>query len=266
MATLFKDFEYVISRTKDVLPKQENFYRHCHNSYELFFFIEGEANYVVENKLYELTPYSLLFIKPTIYHYLQLKNMKAYYRMVINIMPNTLSNEFFKRFKNKNALYHFNSNSEITKILMSLESKKDIFSTEDYNEFVKIKVNEVLINLLYIKNNTDSKTTYIDDDTLSLILKYINENLYSYLNIDIISKALFLSKSHISHIFSDRMKIGIMQYIKEKKILLAQTLIRAGGNPTEIAKECGFNEYSSFYRLYKLKFGVNPAHDKGNKI
>jgi AraC-like DNA-binding protein len=55
------------------------------------------------------------------------------------------------------------------------------------------------------------------------------------------------------------MKISIMDYIKQKKILLAQDLIANGTKPTLAAQELGFEEYSTFFRLYKKYLGCSPS-------
>ena len=34
----------------------DNYYLHTHNEYEIYMFIEGNSNFVVENKIYELEP------------------------------------------------------------------------------------------------------------------------------------------------------------------------------------------------------------------
>ena len=55
------------------------------------------------------------------------------------------------------------------------------------------------------------------------------------------------------------MKIGLMEYIKRKKILLAGELIASGTKPTAAAQKLGFAEYSTFFRLYKKYLGKTPS-------
>ena len=39
----------------------ENFYLHCHSTYELLFFEKGEANYIIDEKKYKLHKNDLVF-------------------------------------------------------------------------------------------------------------------------------------------------------------------------------------------------------------
>ena len=77
-----------------------------------------------------------------------------------------------------------------------------------------------------------------------------------------LAAAFFVSPSWLTHAFSAKLHIGVMQYVNSKKVLRAQRLIRAGMSPTQAAGECGFAGYSTFFRLYRSILGVSPAQDK----
>ena len=53
-----------------------------------------------------------------------------------------------------------------------------------------------------------------------------------------------------------------MHYIREKKILLADNMIKEGKRPIDVAKECGYENYISFYRAYQLYFNHSPSDNK----
>ena len=63
-------------------------------------------------------------------------------------------------------------------------------------------------------------------------------------------------------IFKNEMGIGIMQYVRNKKVLLANRMIREGEKPTDIYLECGFSNYTSFYRAFYAYFGASPKHQR----
>ena len=56
--------------------------------------------------------------------------------------------------------------------------------------------------------------------------------------------------------------MSIHKYVLEKRLILANKKIRQSVNPTVAASECGFADYSGFYRQYKKMFGVSPAKSK----
>ena len=61
------------------------FQRHFHDDYEILFITEVTGEYTIENHKYNLMPYDLLLIKPTKYHYLQVKEHTHYSRFVFNV-------------------------------------------------------------------------------------------------------------------------------------------------------------------------------------
>ena len=90
------------------------------------------------------------------------------------------------------------------------------------------------------------------------MLEYIKENLTSIHKVEDIASALFFSDSYTRTLFKKEMKIGIMEYVRSKKVLLARRKIRHGASPTEIYAECGFSNYTSFYRAYVSQLGHTP--------
>ena len=55
------------------------------------------------------------------------------------------------------------------------------------------------------------------------------------------------------------MDIGLKNYINNKKILYAQSLLLAGDRPADVCEACGFHDYSTFYRLYRKITGTTPT-------
>ena len=41
---------------------------HCHNFYEIYFFMDGTVDYLVEGRRYTPTPASLLLLSPNVFH------------------------------------------------------------------------------------------------------------------------------------------------------------------------------------------------------
>ena len=57
--------------------------------------------------------------------------------------------------------------------------------------------------------------------------------------------------------------ISFSDYVTRMRINHARELLREGKkNVTEIAMECGFNNISNFYRLYKKHVGKTPKDEK----
>ena len=79
--------------------------------------------------------------------------------------------------------------------------------------------------------------------------------------IEDLCKALHMSRSTIQKIFSDQLHTPIMSYIRVQKIMLAHTMLHDGVNANDTAIQCGFRDYSSFYRAYMKIYKHAPVND-----
>lgn len=253
--------KFLVSHTVTDMPAQNNFYKHCHNDYELFFFVKGDADFVVEGLKYKLVPYTMLFIRPAQYHYLHLNSHLPYDRFVSNFRENDVPQEIYSRVESLSPCYYLKAGDEAVRLYFKLIKYKEIYTPEDYSLLARQILSEILLSLIYKEGSAgkmqstgpesgDNDPTPTDPIVIKTV-EFINKNLTAILDLDIIADAIFVSKSYLSHVFNKHMKTGVMRYVKHKKILFAQSLLQKGVSPTEASQICGFSDYSTFYRLYK---------------
>ena len=100
------------------------------------------------------------------------------------------------------------------------------------------------------------------DHVADLLIDYVNQNLFKTISLQQISDIFFLSQSQINRIFKKSTGSSIGQYIATKRLLTARNRIRMGESAVRVSEECGYKDYSSFYRSYCNKFGCSPQEDK----
>ena len=100
------------------------------------------------------------------------------------------------------------------------------------------------------------------DSTVGAVIRYIDENLTSIRSMDEICHALYISPSHLCKAFQEVLNISPMKYLRLRRLHHAHDLLRSGERPTTLYTECGFRDYSSFYRAYREHFGISPAEQK----
>jgi len=94
------------------------------------------------------------------------------------------------------------------------------------------------------------------------VIRYINKNLTQPISLDDICNNFYLSKTQLCRMFKDATGTTVWKYITTKRLVKARQLIESGENPTHIyATQCGFSNYSSFYRAYVKHFGCAPTKD-----
>ena len=93
MASLITYKTDVVPNYLDSVEYDREFQMHFHNIYEIYYFIDGEADYFVEGKLYHMTPDSLLLLSPHAIHGVRINSPKRYKRYTIHFNANLVSIE-----------------------------------------------------------------------------------------------------------------------------------------------------------------------------
>ncbi len=96
-------------------------------------------------------------------------------------------------------------------------------------------------------------------DAVLEVAIYISENLSGDLRVEELSRAVNFSPSFLSHKFKEEMGISLHRYIVEKRLAYAKERIDRGEPPSKIYRECGYGDYSSFYKAYLRRFAAPPS-------
>lgn len=241
-------------------PKEKDFCElHSHEEYKLLFFYDGDVDFTTGENSYPLQKNDLLLVKPNFSHRLQPRSSRCFKRVILTFREEVLSDDLLPILQNANSLYHLEANSPIKRIFDNLLESLEVFSEEDLEYLSITSLNHILLQLKYfspvhIKDNSGASM-------LEEILLYVDENLTLPLTITDLSKRFNVSESWIAHTFKKHLGVSPSQYINRKKIIYAQSLINKGVSPMQAAEDCGYLNYTTFYRQYKKYLGVSPAED-----
>ena len=242
-------------------PQPDDFIStHLHNSYELLFFYGGDADYSIAGSIYHLNKNDLLLIKPSTYHNLILLSSHPYERIVCHFLEEVIPPEFLEDFKGLREFYHVEKDSPLEYLLNSLKASSYILEEEEFLFLLRSTIPLLVLHLKHIGEQAVKEKLPIHS-TIQKILFYIDENPMQPLSLNSLSKTFYLSESHIAHLFKQHLNVSATQYISRKKILYAQSLIRSGIMPAQVAEMCSYESYATFYRQYKKHLGVSPMHD-----
>ncbi|MGL5272386.1 MAG: helix-turn-helix domain-containing protein [Phocaeicola sp.] len=172
----------------------------------------------------------------------------------------SISKSFRVEQKFENKINAVNCSSELNHFF---ESLKLICSTGDRNPFAKelisVKIKE-LIYLLLSDNETRSQTIQFLYNIIAKqhneISKVVKENLYSGITLAALEQMCNMSVSTFKRQFEQEYKASPIQWIMDKKLEKAFMLIKTTSMQiSEIAYECGFENYVHFSRRFKSKYG-----------
>ena len=232
---------------------------HEHSFYEILFFLDGESEYAIENRLYVLKKGDVLLVKPGCHHYKRSVTKAESTIYCLGFLPNAIDcSGLAETIFEKGEYFSPGIDSPIFE-LMSVLKTKLVLSHSNATAFIK-KIAEAVILVLNDHDLKENENTEVKNRPVQRMIDYIKEHLSSVHKVSDVADALFFSESYTRTLFKKIMGIGIMEYVKNKKVLLAHRMIRHGRKPTEVFSECGFSNYQTFYRAYLDYFGHSPKN------
>lgn len=259
----YSDSDIGMSYKRDDNPVPSDFKMHTHESYELYYFEGGNGIYRVEGTPYPLEKGDILIMRPAEAHYIDIRDDKPYTRLSVNFKPELISGidpsgillaPFYDR-----------------KIGTFNRYRAENFKSDAYSVFIKNIITDstdrrvqTITNLLPLLNEISlafgSVTeTEVNKSLDSRIISYINRHLADDITLDDVCEKYYISKTHLCRIFKKATASTVGEYITVKRLVNARQLILSGTPPTKAYLQCGFKDYSVFYRAYKKKYGVPPS-------
>lgn len=233
---------------------------HCHSRFELLYIVGGEMEHVVEDRKYCVKAGDLILVRPSTYHYLEQLSDEAYIRYDILFHPERIGVDVLNLPEEMEVISLLN-NPVADGLFRKLNHYQEGLSEEAFAKLLEQVINELFWNLQLFSDATHREKIFLSP-ILTRALAYINENLFTVTDVDEIAQALYISPSNLYYLFRNALHQTPKKYITEKRLLAARRKIFAGNKPTEIYKECGFRDYTTFYRSYTARFGRAPSEDR----
>lgn len=259
----YKDKDISMHYSCDNKPVPSDFNMHTHESYELYGFVGGKGIYRVEGTSYPLECGDILIMRPAEAHYIEISDVKPYIRFSINFNA-----ELFSRIDpDRKLLEPFNNR----KIGTFNRYRAIDFKSNTYSTFIKSIIADsperrlqIITNLLPLLNEISlafcsASEAEVTQSLDNRIVSYINRHISENITLDDICGKFYISKAQLCRIFKKATASTVGEYITVKRLVNARQLILSGISPTKAYLQCGFRDYSTFYRAYKKKYGTAPG-------
>lgn len=239
---------------------------HSHDFYELYFLLDGEREFFVENKMFKCSANTLVVVPPFSMHKTE---GGPYKRINVNVSPENLKphqNEFLLELSKKIAVkLDSYSQALITKLLFEGVKFQKII-TKNKSDYVLTLI-ETIINILSVQNlsnisvsSTAHKPTNVSPEVLKII-SYVNANYNQEITLKDLCAKFYLSKVSLCKKFKSVMNCSIMEYVLNLRLSKAKALLRDKSKSIEdIASECGFSSANYFGLTFKKEVGLSPMN------
>jgi len=255
-----------IRHAVDDCPNDKLFTMHIHEQCEIYFFVSGNVEYLVEGSKYALNEKALMIMCPAEAHKPKILGKERYERYAINfpisiaksIDPqNRLVKAFTERPLGKNNMIDY---SVIDMGLVGKLFAEMCSDDEDYSKQLTIKTH-LLMLLEMISRAYDKQETveHKPQSTAERIVAYVNNHLFESISVPKLAEHFYLSPSQFSRVFKQATGAAPWEYITKKRLTAAKEKIRSGSSARQASEFCGFGDYSAFYRAYIKYFGSSPT-------
>ncbi len=252
---------------------------HLHSAFEIFMATTDNIRYYIEGQTYDLQAGDLIITNTSEIHRPSIIDTNPYGRKFILFNPSVFS-EYLKDAypvfsifteRKKGFFNHLRPNKKDQKILHQLFDNMLLHLSK--KEAKSLLYAKVLALELFLKTDSIYKYCYPSnklyngnlkiDSKIQSILLDLNQNYHQRYCLEDLSKRHFMDKYYMCHLFKKETGFSILEYIQSRRILYAKSLISSSSfTLNEISQQCGFTDYSNFYKTFKKLVALSPREFK----
>lgn len=233
--------------------------------WEFTFVDNGQLSSTVESTTYTIGSNQMMIYAPNQFHDQKtFEEATSYLTVIVDL---SISDEDREIISNK----VFDLDRDSKQLLDTFLRTNENISPVDYDKMM-LAIEKIIINLLTQQTkpmhkvaNTPMQQKF-ENELLNEILLYINENIYTPLNVEDLCEHFAISRSSLQSLFRNYVYTAPKEYISNLKLEKSKVLIKESKYTiSEISSILGFSSIHYFSRRFKQRFGMNPT-DYANKF
>lgn len=238
--------------------------KHCHDTYEILYVIDGVGRFSVEGTTFDIKPGTLVIVRPFEYHSLEIDAAGPYERYVINFSLSALVEDAVALFSgfmesggdSSGKIYLPGTLSQnIIPLFERFETAATLPKSEG-ELYAKMLMSELI---LFLSVSDGEQIAHNEAELGARVIRYLNENIERNISLDDLARRFFVSKYYLCRAFKKHNGISVHGYINRKRVMYAKQLIDSGETASGAAYKVGFGDYSAFYRAYVKVIGKAPT-------
>ena len=250
-------------QNKSQMDEARSFPPHVHDRYEFYVLIEGDASFMVENRLYTLRPGDVVFSRPNEIHNCVLNSDSVHKHFCIWFDADQGSLLSGSLFGEGDYVSHISPSAENRERLCRICEELDL-AGETGRTLRQFYLSLEFLDLLRENRSVESARVELPSQ-LTEILDDINRNFAGIKDLCYFTERYYVSPSTLNRMFRRYLKTSPAHYLETKRLAFARTLLRQGKSVSEAGARAGFSNGSNFIRLFKKRFHMTPAEYKSGK-
>lgn len=236
-------------------------YQHHHDFYELYLFLSGRAEFLVENSVVSLGRYTLILIPPGYLHSLRfLDDESDYQRTVLWVVPDLIGRVTDGAWSEPLEVHLSDADGTVIERLLSLLDEEQTRLERDFSDFEGCEtvyaeyIRLIFIHIMRLRERSGGTSAF-----LRSAKAYIDAHLAGDLRAETIASSLHMGKTHLMRRFHAESGISLHQYVLKLRLQRARRLLSRGVGAVESANQSGFSDYTTFYKAFLREYGLTPS-------
>lgn len=255
---------------------------HQHDFYELFCLLDDSLDYIVEGRRYAMKPGSIILIAPGQLHRADVPGpVRSIDRFVL-----WMSTEYVRALTGPLPHFRYTLLGDMTgrnliqpdddtgammrQLLFALQRE----SARDDADSAQLSRSIVTQLLIYCSRcvtqapETLPRRAELRYHEIVRVYGYILTHLQEDLSVAGLAEMFFMDKNTLTRQFKRLVGMTPGECIRHNRLEAARQLILSGVTMQQACAECGFSDYSAFYRAFRATYGISPravaaAADRG---
>lgn len=254
--------------------KPENHVLHINSYLEVYVFVEGNHQYIVEDRLYDLQRGDVILIHPREVHKALPLETGVYERFYLLIDIDSFTGMAADPLKpilkalpkaGNRIRPDEKTREELLSLLYSISGGVRRQEGQLGAVAAVLRVLDICTRQLQA-GQPEAEEVKAVPELLEKILGFVAANTASIQTTAQIADELGLTPQYLSAYFSHHIGTPLKIYVQAKKIALAKDLLDRGADVTRACFDSGFNDCSYFIRVFKKYVGMTPLRYRQRRM
>lgn len=246
---------------------------HFHDTYELYFLLEGERYYFIEKETYHIKTGDIVLVNRQQVHKTSQAGSKPHDRILLQLsgrslepwMKNMGLNSLEKTFKDYYGVIRLSGEEweEMKELLLGMKDELGR-RRERYEAMVRLQLAQIL--LIIYRNRKKAvlgealpTVQTAKHGKVHEVAEYLTLHCETGESLEQLAKRFYVSKSYLSRIFREVTGFSVNEYRSLARIRRARELLAGSEySITEISEMLGFESVTYFERVFKKHGGGTP--------
>ncbi|MFA9560341.1 helix-turn-helix transcriptional regulator [Evansella sp. AB-rgal1] len=90
------------------------------------------------------------------------------------------------------------------------------------------------------------------------VMVLVEERIYEDISLKDVAENIYVNSSYLSRLFSKEKGMSFSQYVVERKMLMAKTMLQKGEKISNVSRQLAYKDVSYFTKVFRRYWGMTP--------